>query len=699
MKLTHDVGRIPGLLLAALLLAGCWPQDNPQVGLTSLATPKAKLAARHFESCDDYRSYFSASLSRELLEGWAPCWGCQGFMLEGAPSMASPGGPPAPSDGALGASGGFRDVSGTNTQEAGVDEADLIKADARGYFYLARGPELLVIRASPADQMNVAYRLNLKGSGYGQARSLYLDAENNRLVVMIDAAGPNYPGTGAYPARYGTGLLFLDISDPVAPVATDWLWTEGYMFDSRRVDRRLHLVSTHNYWWPTALSESSGFHQRLQAYYQARQDGRKEDAERLAGEIRSDVNQAVAATPLGQLLPLRKSGLGEGEPQPLACESVLHTDVEHRLGLMLITSVDTDGGNPAALATINNAWQLYASQDYLYLAQYSGGWWFDRRQTEQTAIYRFELTEGAVQPAGFGVVDGWTRDSYSFGEHQGFLRVATTEGRFREDLDRWVPSNHLFVLGAATDGNLKTVGQVRDFMRDERIFSSRFLGDRGYVVTFRQVDPLFVFDLSDATAPKVTGQVEIPGFSTYIHPLDENHLLTIGRDGDGTGVNHNIRLQIFDVTNPAAPALAHFFVPEVNAEDWVFSLAEYDPHAFTYYGPEKLLSIPVQIGSGYSERSFSGFLALRADAQAGFSAPAWIDHKATDSGGSGCPDQRDIEAPCESFAPVYYHWPQRSVVGAEASRTVLFTLSSATLKSGDLADLSVELDSLDLRPN
>lgn len=688
-----------GVLAGLLAVTGCWHKDGP--GPAVVATPKSQLQARHFESCSDYRQYYSAALTRELLEGGA-CWGCERLEAGGAPPLAANDGPAAP--GAVSGPGGFRDVSGTNTQEAGVDEADLLKADARGYFYLARGPELLVIRATPADQLSVAHRMTLRSSGYGHARSLYLDAENQRLVVLIDGAGPHYPaaepGPGPNPApmRYGTGLLFLDVSNPVEPVATDWHWTEGYLFDSRRVDQRLHLVSSHHFWWPSILSRDGEFQQRLQAYHRARFEKREADAEALARRIRQDVAAAVAETPLAELLPLRRSGLGAGAPQPLACEAVLHPQVEQRLGLLLITSINTDGSAPAALGTLNNAWQVYASREHLYLAQHSGGWWFDRRQRAQTAVYRFALTDQAVVPAGMGVVDGWTRDSYSFGEHEGFLRLATTENQVTVE-GEWTATNHLFVLGPGSDGDLGTVGEVRDFILDERIFSARFLGDRGFVVTFRQVDPLFAFDLSDPRAPRLAGQVEIPGFSTYIHPLGPDHLLTIGRDGDDNGINHNIRLQIFDVSDLAAPSLAHVFVPDVDPDDWVFSLAEFDPHAFTYYAPARLLSIPIQVGSPNAGRSFSGFLALGADAQAGFGASSWIDHKVADGGGSGCPDSAGgNDAPCSTFAPVRYHWPLRSVVGVEDERTVLFTLSSAMLQSADLTDLSLQLDRLELAP-
>ena len=685
---------LPVLVLA---LAACSSDDpNEPASPASVVTPKSKLVARNFEGCEAYRRYFADSLLRQILQGNGGCWGCEVGIAATDTGAPNPMGPEAGN--AAGPASGFQDVTGTNTQEAGIDEADLIEADERGYFYIARGREILVVDALPVESMNIVARVPLQTGDYGYARGLYLDEANQRLVVLVDFTGPFYPSASPLLARFGTGLLFLDVADPAQPVASQWHWSEGYLVDSRRIGERLHFVSRHAYGLPLGLAEDFEFHDQLSDYHQARAEKREADARLLAERIEEKVRAAVASASLPELLPLQKSGLDDSPPAPLACNAVQHTELEHRLGLLLITSINTDGANPATLATINNAWQLYASRNHLYLAQHSGGWWFDERQTQQTAIYRFKLTEGTVVPAGFGVVDGWTRDAYSFGEHQNFLRTVTTAGHFSPEQQRWTTTNHLFVLGEAADGNLETTGEVRDFIRDERIFSSRFLGERGFVVTFRQIDPLFAFDLADPHAPRLAGQVEIPGFSTYIHPLGENHLLTIGRAGNENGIINNIQLQIFDVSNLALPTLKHSYVPPVGPDDWVFSLAEFDPHAFTYYAPASLLSIPVQIGSSDPERSFSGFFALRADAINGFTELGRIDHKRADPGGSGCPPMQDGDPTiaCGDFAPVYYNQPLRSVVAQETERAVLYTLSSATLKSGDAADLSVELSSLPL---
>jgi len=677
-------------VLAALSACG---DGSDRAPAEPVPTPRAKLSLTPFADCAAFRDYVADALTRELIEGYGPCWGCLPLddpaIMNGAPAVMGP----MAGDAAAGAESAPNAVSGTNVQEEGVDEADLLEADANGFFYLARGQELLVIDAVPAESMSIVARLPLESTGY--ARGLYLDPENARLAVLLDFTGPDYPSDAPFPARFGAGVLFVDVSNPAQPVATNWTWSEGYAVDSRRIGDRLHLVSRYAYQLPAELRDDADFWQMLNDYYEARYAGHDTAADELATEVGTRVAAAVAAAPLDELLPLHKSGLGDAPADALDCDAVRHADVDHRMGLMLITSLDSDGANAARVATVNNAWQLYATTANLYLVQHSAGWWFDPEQKQQTAVYRFALTEGAAVPDGFGVVDGWTLNSYSFGEHEGFLRVATTESQANADLTRIEQTNHLFVLGEAADGNLEVVGAVRDFIRDERIFSSRFLGARAFVVTFLQVDPLFAFDLTDPRAPVLAGQVEIPGFSTYLHPLDEEHLLTIGRAGDFS----NLQLQVFDVSDLASPALMHAYTPLLGEGDYVFSLAEYDPHAFTYFAPAGLLSIPVQIGSYQPEQAFSGFFAFDVDAVAGFTELGRIDHTVAQEGGSGCPGGREDEtALCPDFAPVTYGWPLRSVVVADGARTVLYTLSDNALKAGDVADLSVNLADLPLDP-
>ena len=227
---------------------------------------------------------------------------------------------------------------------------------------------------------------------------------------------------------------------------------------------------------------------------------------------------------------------------------------------------------------------MYASQDNLYLLQTSDGWWFrPERQRQQTAIYKIAIGDGAPEPRAYGRVDGWVQSSFQLSEHDGFLRVVTNRNEVEPTDDRVLQDNNLYVLQDNNARRLREVGSVLGFGKNERIFSARLLGERGYVVTFRQIDPLFTFDLSNPRDPRLAGEVEIKGVSTYIHPLDDAHLLTIGFDGDENRLNGDFRLQIFDVRNLEDPRLIHSLVPLFDAPGHAWTPATYDHLAFNYF--------------------------------------------------------------------------------------------------------------------
>jgi uncharacterized secreted protein with C-terminal beta-propeller domain len=197
-----------------------------------------------------------------------------------------------------------------------------------------------------------------------------------------------------------------------------------------------------------------------------------------------------------------------------------------------------------------------------------------------------------------GAVPGVALNQFSFDEDAaGLLRVATTTWNAGGS------GNHVFVL-EADDGNLETVGSVQDLAPGERIFSVRFVGDRGYVSTFREIDPLFVIDLADPTAPTVRGELKVPGFSSYLHPLDTTHLLGIGRDVDAdTGAVLGLQLSVFDVSDASRPERTAVYTFAGDAWD-SWSAAQWDHRAVSWFGERGVLALPIQEG-GWSASSNS----------------------------------------------------------------------------------------------
>jgi len=251
---------------------------------------------------------------------------------------------------------------------------------------------------------------------------------------------------------------------------------------------------------------------------------------------------------------------------------------------------------------------LYVSRETLYLAEPVNYACLEFRcflaQTGSTELHKITLTERGPIYVASGVIPGRPLDQFSFSEHNGFLWVATTTTPG--------PSNNVFALRDSAN-RLDIVGRIENIARGEMIRSARFVGDLGFLVTFRQIDPLFTLDLSDPTRPRLVGELKVPGFSTFILPMSRTELLTVGRDADLAGRPLGLQLSIFDVSNFANPTLKHNVV--ISGRDTI-SEALSNPKAFTYFAERQVLALPIR--EFQSNRSSSGLIVYRASGQAGF---------------------------------------------------------------------------------
>jgi uncharacterized secreted protein with C-terminal beta-propeller domain len=192
------------------------------------------------------------------------------------------------------------------------------------------------------------------------------------------------------------------------------------------------------------------------------------------------------------------------------------------------------------------------------------------------------------------------------------------------------PESHVYVLEEDVDGGLRTVGQLDGIAPNEQIFAARFLGDRAYLVTYEQVDPLFTVDLSNPRAPRLAGELEVFGFSSYLHPIADGRLLTIGVGGDETGASWQTQVSLFDVSNMAAPSLVDD--ESLVTEGWAWSEAQYEHKAFQYFAPKKLLAVPLSSytesfdGETYSYDWTSTLQLVSVDPEGGLARAGSIDH-------------------------------------------------------------------------
>lgn len=677
------------LALGCLLLAACGAGTVP-AARGPVSTPKSSLQAKNFAAdCGDFISYVAESLTNQYLNVYqcyadAPCpvFATSGTAAvdSGTPTAGAPVAAPAPSR-----------VSETNTQERGVDEADIVKADLRGYLYILSGHTLSVLDAHPADELDTAPLATLDlatDDGFFYARDLFLDTAAQRLVIFGERS--NSAG------RSEAVSIFVDVSQPTAPVERLRLAVDGYGIEARRIATRVHRVVAYQPPLPGWFFDGNDeLVQRREAYLSARNNGRDAEAEQLKKDIGSEINARLRNAGAETLLPrLRSQTPGAAESEAvMACSAIAHPAVSEGLGFVLIDSFGTEGAARASSGLVNNAYIVYASPDNLYLVQSSSGWFFAPSQKEETAIYRLALAAtGAASFQGLGKVDGSVIGSYALSEHQGFLRVASTESRFGPG--RSESGNHLTVLDARTAGDLPIVGQLRELAPGERIQGVRMVGERGYLVTFRQVDPLFGLDLSTPTQPRVASVLKLPGFSSYLSPVGDDYLLTVGRDGSDEGLNGQLGIQLFDVRNLAAIRQVASITPPAGSNSYSYSLSEYDPHAFTYFPDAEnaaapgTLVVPLQTYGEQEADRFSGFVVVRVEPDSGtpLREIGRISHADFPDRQSSC---GGTFAPCQDYYQLVE--PRRAVFIQDASLTALLTISSVGVIASNAATPSQEL--------
>jgi len=212
---------------------------------------------------------------------------------------------------------------------------------------------------------------------------------------------------------------------------------------------------------------------------------------------------------------------------------------------------------------------IYVSRDSIYLT------------TRGTNIHKVSIKDGNIAYAANGLVSGYVLNQFSMDEYNGFFRIATSDGK----------STNVYVL----DGNLKVVGKLEGLAPGENLHSARFMGDRGYLVTFKKVDPLFVIDLKNPQNPQVLGKLKIPGYSDYLHPYDETHLIGVGKEtveaekGDFAWYQ-GVKLSLFDVSNVSQPKeIAKIEIGDRGTDTPVLQ----DHKAFLFSRSRNLLVLPI----------------------------------------------------------------------------------------------------------
>jgi hypothetical protein len=511
--------------------------------------------------------------------------------------------------------------SGTNTQVAGIDEPDTVKTD--GTRIVALVDQRLRLVDATVTPPKVLDTVALEQSA-GDAQLLLV---GDRVFVFTSGPMVAVPAVPAARSGVSASMPAPDVVDPgpYTPVTkiSEYDIADGRLRLANRLDVDGSIV--------TSRVVDGVARVVVRTDPQARLGFVAPSGGANAGEQRAlrTNREVIAGSTVDDWLPHytlrndRGHTLRNGTLVP--CESVDHPATFSGFGALDIVTLDLTRSLPDALTPSANAAvfaggdTVYASADHLYVATAKyvdapapgstprfgpngsdsvvAGPMIPARDAEQTAIHRFDISSPErTQYDGSGIVDGHLLDNYSMDEHDDLLRVATTVGQSWEGT---ASESHVVVL-AMRDGSLQKIGDVGGLGRGEQIHAVRFIGTTAYVVTFRQTDPLYVVDLRDPQHPAVASELQMLGYSAYLHPVADGWLLGVGRDADASGRTTGMQVALYDVRDPAHPRrVAQQVVTGAQTD------VEWDRHAFLWWAPADLAVVPSTSYNGdVSERGY-----------------------------------------------------------------------------------------------
>ena len=571
------------------------PTPRPKrTGLVAHAASRPRLIA--FDSCDDLLT----RMKREALSQVGPYGLPDGAMAHGD-AVATAGraeGAPAAAAG----DGAGTTYSTTNNQEAGVDEADQVKTDGRLLLAVRHQPLGVQVVDVSGGHARLRGFHRLADSMYG-AQLLMV---GGRAVVVGAAASREQE---QYRPR--TEVQVLSLSDPNAPKVERRFELEGSMSAAREIGGRVLLVvqSSPEVVWAQPA------------------DGSRAESDKALRENRRRISVSTVDAWLPSVTSTRS-----GRTYRSSCSSSMRAQSASGTAMTSVVSLDPASDVPGKQVSVAGSGSIvYASPLSVYVttwpweAQVATSSRVPDEQDVTTSVHGFDVRDAAApRYTGSGSVRGSLVGQYAMSEHEGHLRVASTVGRtWAQQGEQQPPSDNLVTVLRPGDDGLVQVGRVSGLGRGERIYGVRFLGDLGYVVTFRQTDPLYVLDLSDPQHPTKQGELHVTGYSSYLHPVGPGMLLGIGQAVDENR-RQGTHVSTFDVTLPQAPRLrARQVFPGGS------SAAEHDPHAVLWWPATRLAVIPLsqyQPETTKQASAFDGVVALRLGADGALREVGRISH-------------------------------------------------------------------------
>lgn len=544
------------------------------------------------------------------------------FMLEdGFPEIASDAVSKTPINDREG------EFSGTNNQESDVDEADFIKTNGFNIFML-NGNLLLIMGIPEFGELYLESNTSIEGN------PIQMMLEGDKLVIAssVNSAETSNQKLVSQNSIHSINLVkytILNVSNASSPEVVKEVYVEGNYQTARLVDGTVRSIT---HFWTYIKDLQSYVNLPIEYWEEGNYDARMELWNSSVKDVIENNTKIIEALTLDDFSP-HVYEVKIDQPKifnqlPISsenCSEFSASEDSAGRGFTTIMTLDLfqDDIEIEVDHITSSSSHIYASKDKLIIAEPSNDWWWFWRNSnweEATNIHVYDISDSTeTQYLSSGRVNGTVQDQFSISEYQGLIRVASTSNNWGlwwimdtfDDNEQNIPTgptNQVSILEDNGDGTLDLIGYLGNIAPGETIWSARFIGERAYLVTFQNIDPLWVIDLSEPSNLTILGELEVPGVSTYIHPIDDNLLLTIGiaPGPDGLGLDWSLtQISLFDISDPTNPNLSDSLqltpaYADKNCEQiiscgwsWSWSEATFEHKAFNYWGKEELLAVPL----------------------------------------------------------------------------------------------------------
>ncbi|MFA4826020.1 MAG: beta-propeller domain-containing protein [Methanoregula sp.] len=688
------------LILAAVIASGC--MSSP------VTAPAGDI--KKFSSADEIREYIRNNTQLAQESDYYPdgTWTMDRMVPVPVMAVQESSAKGASLSGALPSTGSVSSpgYSATNVQVAGVDEPDFVKNDAR-YIYVISGSTLTIVDAYPASSASILSKTELEDT----PREIFISGD--RLVLLTtgtseftesdmaqgtDTAAkvammPRYPYYRSAPV---THAVFYDISDRAHPKLLKDYTIDGDYTDARMIGTTVYLLSRESV-YPyndriivPAVRENAKVVVSPDVYYFDNPE-RQYDFTTVTSFDATNGATKDAKTYLvgsGNIVYVSPDAMYVSYQKYHTIYRPMRGMSESSMGAIQGSGASVGSAAPVSVSSIIEDFNTMNEADkQAAIAELKSGEQEAIRKKEidqtTTAIHKIGINNGAITYIAKGEVPGYLKNQFAMDEYNNNLRVATTS-------DVWTTRgqyeyNNVFVL----DGAMKTIGSLTHIAEQEKIYSTRFIGDRLYMVTFKRIDPFFVIDLSTPVNPKILGKLKIPGYSDYLHPYDKNYVIGLGKEtatNDWGGVSaQGLKLALFDVSDVEHPRQ----VGKVEIGDAGSDSAALSDHkAFLFDKAKNLLVIPARVVrqdavqdtklSGDQPQVWYGAYVFGVNPDTGFVLRGTVEHG---TGGSG------------------YYWYGSSKNEVKRSLYIgdtLYTLSSAKILANPLSQINTTVATIQL---